>query len=48
MRVRLIDDIIFVSGIYWYEYVFNPIRKRYLKWKYRKQAREVQRKYLSK
>ena len=48
MNQKNIEPYIMYFGILYYTYIYDPIRDRYLKWKYRKESAEVRRKYLRK
>ena len=47
MNKRNIEPYIMYCGSLYYNYIYKPIRGRYLKWKYRKESAEVRRKYLN-
>lgn len=40
-----IQSFLFYIGMVYHEYIYSPVRKRYLLWKYRKDIEEVKRKY---
>ena len=48
MNPRNVEPYIMYVGSLYYRYVYKPIKNRYLKFKYRKEANEVRRKYLKK
>ena len=39
------QSFLFYIGMVYHEYIYSPVRKRYLLWKYRKDIEEVKRKY---
>jgi hypothetical protein len=43
---RNIEPYIMYIGYLHYNYIYSPIKKLWLRWKYRKMSGEVRRKYL--
>ena len=45
MRLKAFPYLAYVGSLY-YHYMYSPVKKVYMAWKFRKERKEVRRKYL--